>query len=202
MVVGSSHRGRLDQVLAGNVALRLLNGLDRPLAIAPAGYATRDAKLRMIGVGFDGSPESRAALRVAGRLARAAGSEVEVIGAAVPHADLAPNPWAFAWGAGDTREDLDERLRAELDSAAASLPDSVASSAESRTGGAVEVLLDASRSLDLLVLGSRGYGPVRRLLLGSVSGRIVRDASCPVLVVPGPEARELEPSATGQASSA
>ena len=39
VVVGSSHRGTVGQVLAGNVALRLLNGLDRPLAVAPAGYA-------------------------------------------------------------------------------------------------------------------------------------------------------------------
>jgi nucleotide-binding universal stress UspA family protein len=38
----------------------------------------------------------------------------------------------------------------------------------------------------LLVLGSRGYGPVARVLLGSVSRRVVADAPCPVLVVARP----------------
>jgi nucleotide-binding universal stress UspA family protein len=37
---------------------------------------------------------------------------------------------------------------------------------------------------DLLVCGSRSYGPVRRVLLGSVSAALVRQASVPVLVVP------------------
>jgi nucleotide-binding universal stress UspA family protein len=39
---------------------------------------------------------------------------------------------------------------------------------------------------DLLVAGSRGYGPVRRVLLGSVSTQLVHQAHCPVLVVPRP----------------
>jgi nucleotide-binding universal stress UspA family protein len=78
VVVGSSHRGRISQVLAGNIALRLLNGLDRPLAVAPAGYAEVAGGLRTIGVGFDGSPESRAALRIAGELALSAQAELRV----------------------------------------------------------------------------------------------------------------------------
>jgi nucleotide-binding universal stress UspA family protein len=40
--------------------------------------------------------------------------------------------------------------------------------------------------VDLLVLGSRGFGPVMRLLIGSVSSRVIREAPCPVLVVPRP----------------
>ena len=38
--------------------------------------------------------------------------------------------------------------------------------------------------LDLLVIGSRGYGPVRRTLLGGVSAEVTRTSACPVLVVP------------------
>ena len=41
----------------------------------------------------------------------------------------------------------------------------------------------AGNDLDLLVTGSRGYGPVRRLMLGSTSTRLVREAPCPVLVL-------------------
>jgi nucleotide-binding universal stress UspA family protein len=40
------------------------------------------------------------------------------------------------------------------------------------------------REVDLLVCGSRGYGPVRRVLLGGVSSRLIRRAACPVVVVP------------------
>ena len=186
VVVGSSHRGTVGQVLAGNVAVRLLNGLDRPLAVAPAGLADRSNGLGTIGVGFDGSPESRAALQAAARLARAADAEVEVIGVALPHADLTPNAWAFAWGAGAIRDDLDEGMRGRIESAAGSLPQDVRHSTQFHTGTPADVLVDASDELDLLVVGSRGYGPTRRLLLGSVSARIVREARCPVLVTPRP----------------
>lgn len=47
-----------------------------------------------------------------------------------------------------------------------------------------EVLLNVSRHVDLLVCGSRGYGPLRGAVLGSVSRRVANGAGCPVLVVP------------------
>jgi nucleotide-binding universal stress UspA family protein len=49
-----------------------------------------------------------------------------------------------------------------------------------------KLLADAEIGVDLLVLGSRGFGPVMRLLIGSVSSRVIREAPCPVLVVPRP----------------
>jgi nucleotide-binding universal stress UspA family protein len=48
----------------------------------------------------------------------------------------------------------------------------------------VHELLDASRELDLLLLGSRGLGALRRALLGSVSTPVVRGAACPLMVLP------------------
>lgn len=51
-------------------------------------------------------------------------------------------------------------------------------------GDPADVLVERSRSLDLLVIGSRGYGPVRHALVGNVSWAVIRSASCPVLVVP------------------
>jgi len=53
-------------------------------------------------------------------------------------------------------------------------------------GDAVEVLLDAARTADLLVLGSHGHGRLFHAVLGSVSDACVRQANCPVLVVPAP----------------
>jgi nucleotide-binding universal stress UspA family protein len=51
-------------------------------------------------------------------------------------------------------------------------------------GGAAEALADTSADLDLLVVGSRGYGPLRAVLLGSVSTALVRSAQSPLVVVP------------------
>jgi nucleotide-binding universal stress UspA family protein len=51
-------------------------------------------------------------------------------------------------------------------------------------GDPADVLASRSHELDLLVVGSRGYGPVRHALLGGVSGELMRIAACPVLVVP------------------
>ncbi|MDG6105880.1 universal stress protein [Dactylosporangium aurantiacum] len=53
-------------------------------------------------------------------------------------------------------------------------------------GDPVTVLLAAARRARLLVLGSHGHGRLRRALLGSTSGRCVRRAGCPVVVVPPP----------------
>ena len=51
-------------------------------------------------------------------------------------------------------------------------------------GGPAEQLADASRQLDLLVVGSRRYGPLRRVLLGSVSSALIERVHCPMLIVP------------------
>ena len=48
-------------------------------------------------------------------------------------------------------------------------------------------LVERTRELDLLVVGSRGYGPVRHALLGSVTSELMQAAGCPVLVVPRPD---------------
>ncbi len=48
------------------------------------------------------------------------------------------------------------------------------------------LLRGGAEGIDLLVLGSRGYGPVMRVLLGSVSGHVFRHAPCPLLVTRRP----------------
>jgi nucleotide-binding universal stress UspA family protein len=192
VVVGSSHRGRLGQVLAGNVGLRLLNGLDRPLAVAPAGYAENAGDVGSIGVGFDATPESRAALRTAAELAQVANAKIRVLGIAEPDTRLVAHPWAFGWQAGTDTTRHYARVRGELESAARQVPAGIARTAEFHIGGAAAILADHAQYVDLLVLGSRGYGPVRRVLLGSVSSELVRGAACPILLVPRPAVQERE----------
>ena len=75
--------------------------------------------------------------------------------------------------------------REALDEALASLPDDVEATEELLEGNVVDELASLDeREVDLLVCGSRGYGPVRRVLLGGISGRLIRHAACPLVVVP------------------
>jgi nucleotide-binding universal stress UspA family protein len=72
-----------------------------------------------------------------------------------------------------------------LEDARSTVPAGVAAETVLLDGVAPDALLrEASQDLRLLVMGSRGYGPARRVLLGSVSAGVVHGAACPVLVVP------------------
>jgi nucleotide-binding universal stress UspA family protein len=66
----------------------------------------------------------------------------------------------------------------------------------------VALIVERSLGLDLLVIGSRGYGPLRAVLLGAVSGRVIRDAACPVIVVPRGAEVPLEALLTPQKATA
>lgn len=62
-------------------------------------------------------------------------------------------------------------------------------------GDPSEALVGRSAELDLLVVGSRNHGPLRRALIGSVAAEVIHSASCPVLVVPRSGELGLEPEA-------
>ena len=53
----------------------------------------------------------------------------------------------------------------------------------------------ASAHIDLIVMGTHGRGPVAHLFMGSVAERVVRTASCPVLIVRHPEHEFIRPDA-------
>jgi nucleotide-binding universal stress UspA family protein len=89
------------------------------------------------------------------------------------------------------RADLEAAAHARLDAAVAQLPAAVAATPTLLAGDPARELVEHSRELDLLVVGSRRYGPLRAVLLGGVSGRVVRSAACPVVVVPRGEERPL-----------
>jgi nucleotide-binding universal stress UspA family protein len=78
-------------------------------------------------------------------------------------------------------------LQTRLLETVAQLPPEVRAQPLFERGDPVERLLeDAKEGVDLLVLGSRGFGPVLRAMLGSVSARVIRRAPCSVMVVPRP----------------
>jgi nucleotide-binding universal stress UspA family protein len=194
VVVGSTHVGTLGRVLPGATGERLLHGASCPVAIVPDGYRSHSSALATIGVAYDGSTEAAAAVSAAAGLAQAFGARLEVTGV------LPPDP---AYGAGELmggsadpalRAVLRDDLRDALDAVTATLPEAIDSARVLLEGDPAEWLIERSAELDLLVIGSRGYGPLRAVLVGAVSGRVARAAHCPVVVTPrGVEAplREL-----------
>jgi nucleotide-binding universal stress UspA family protein len=184
VIVGSTHTGHLGRVRPGSTAERLLHGSPCPVAVVPEGYRERpDEPIRRIGVGVDGSAESQAALAAAVELARAAGAHLEVIG--VHSADSYGAP-AMMGGPGYdvVRADIERRQKESLADAVASLPEGSDAEAIPLAGNPPKRLIERTGQLDLLILGSRGYGPLRSVLVGGVSGEVVRAAHCPVIAVP------------------
>jgi len=184
IVLGSTHHAHLGSVSPGSVAEQLLHGARCRLVIAPKGYARADHsqdRLRVAAVGFDGMAESFAALEEAARLASKFGGSLRVIGVATPVPAMGAA--AAAQAGGEAGPDFQTQLK----DAVAELPPELRALAVFERGDPAEKLLDAAEmGVDLLVLGSRGFGPVMRLLTGSVSSRVIREAPCPVLVVPRP----------------
>lgn len=182
IVLGSSHRATVGRLQPGGVGQRLLGGAPVPVALAPLGYAGRARRLEMVGCGFDGSDESRQALGWAAALARPAGAALRVIAVHEPFAFS--NVPTGAAGGESVNNALRRSLRARLDEAVAEVGGDVPAEAVLGEGGAVQVLEQAAEHLDLLVMGSRGYGPFRAVLLGSVSGQLIAGATAPIVVVP------------------
>jgi nucleotide-binding universal stress UspA family protein len=196
IVVGSSHRGPLEHVLAGRVASRLLTASPCPVAVAPRGLAALDRPvLREIGVGFDDTPESWNAVQRAAAIGLVAGARLHIIHALQPVAAPPMAPEESGRLTGELRVQREHALAR----AAASVSKELHTETTMLVGDPVRVLEhEAGEGLDLLVLGSRGYGPVRRVLLGGVSDSVVRRSPCPVLVVP--RSVEFDPSAGGMAA--
>jgi len=191
----NEERADLIVLPAGGSATRLLHGSHVPVVLAPAGYADgAEDRVRVIGVGFDGQQESRAALHVAEELALEHAATMRVYSVVQPHAmsmsRIEPTPAEY-------RAALRESLDGQLREAVGTLDSGVRAAASVLRGDPARILAEASREgLDLLVVGSRGQGRMSRVLLGSVSSELVDRVDCPLLVLPrtsGPNASQDEP---------
>jgi nucleotide-binding universal stress UspA family protein len=184
LVVGSTHRGQVGRVLVGGVTAGVLHHAPCPVAVAPLGYAEHATQPKTIAVGYDGGIEARHALHLAGALAKACDAQVRIL-SAVTTPILATSPAAYE---ADWLSEAQQGSRVEVDLAQQTIEHmGVQSSGDVVLGLAVDELVELSHEVDLIVVGSRGWGPVRRLLLGSTSERLVREAACPVIAVPRPE---------------
>lgn len=173
LVVGSSHRGPLGRVLVGNDTRAALNGAPCAVAIAPRGYALAGGQWTTIGVGDDGSAESELARETARVLAKRHHATVRlrsVVGLQMLPA-YEPPEWTSATDEAVARE----RWRlGEIEGVAGDVV----------YGDAPEELARFAAEVDLLIVGSRGYGPLGRLLNGSTSNYLARHSPRPLLVTP------------------
>ena len=190
LVMGSSRHGAEGHVRIGKRTRQLLCHFDCALAIAPRGLHRRsEMEFRRIGVGYDGGPESEAALLEAGSIAVATGAELHVRGVvddripAIARGVIARGPVAP-----DMDEGLDDEMRTLRERASAAAKSTGADAdVEISCGRPADALLDLCTTTDLMVLGSRRWGPVARVLLGSTGEALLHAGSCSMLVVPRPE---------------
>jgi nucleotide-binding universal stress UspA family protein len=165
IVLGSSRRGAVGSVMLGSTADRVLHTSSCPVAIVPNGYERPEHGVQVIGAAYAPTPEGREALSAAATLARAAGAQLRAIAVV-------------------DRDDAAAQATTEVLEAVSELADGATYDVDVRVDDAVDGLVAASRAVDLLVMGSRGLGPKRAVLLGSVSRRVAARAACPLLVLP------------------
>jgi nucleotide-binding universal stress UspA family protein len=141
-------------------------------------------------VGIDGSPGSLDALRFAIEEARFRGAEVRAVNAW----HIPPAVYGSGWAPAPV--DLDEfkklaqkALDSSLEEVGAS-ESGVAVTPILREGQPADMICAEAKHADLVVVGSRGLGGFKGLLLGSVSQQVVHHAPCPVVVVPVRDAED------------
>lgn len=179
VVLGSSERAGPGRSRAGRVAMQLLQGGHAAVALAPVHFAG-DPRIESIGVALDGSPAAETATRAAVEYCRRFSARPRLISVA---AIVWSASWAFAPDA--MTDDIESSAQAIVDKAMETVPDELAPEGVVLFGDPPTELIEHARdNVDLLCLGSRGYGPLRRVLLGSVSSVVVRDAPCATLIVP------------------
>jgi nucleotide-binding universal stress UspA family protein len=181
IVVGSGRTAPKQRLFAGSTAERLLAGSVCPIAVAPSGMVDPPGTLGRIGVAYVDTPDGRAALTEAAKLARRTGAVLRLYTVVADAHSTKP----FLVG--------DDAEHAFLETARETYEESLRRAAATVDGvevdwqlleGRVSMALSELDDVDVLVCGSRGYGPTRRVLLGGVSTKLVRGARRPVLVVP------------------
>ena len=138
-------------------------------------------------VGTDGSVGARAALAAAVAEGSRTGAEVVAVAGYVLATTWTDLSSVVPPTAEEIRADLQQRVERTVDEVLAERPAGAGPAPKVRVevleGAAADVLVHAARDADLLVVGSRGRGAFRGLLLGSVALHCAMHASCPVLVV-------------------
>jgi nucleotide-binding universal stress UspA family protein len=189
LVVGSCRRGPFKRVLLGDDTRASLNGAPCAIAVAPSGYSEHAAPFETIGVGYDGSPEGKAALETARQLAEGTHATIRALQV------ISVSYYEYMGMMAPSGGGIDEMVKS-ADGEMKALP-GVQGRAEYGLAG--EELAAFSGQVDLLIVGSRNYGPARRLMVGSTSTHLERHARGPLLVLPRGSS-QAKPAGAGEAA--
>ena len=186
IVLGSCHRGALGRATLGSDTREGLDGAPCAVAVAPWGYAASAKRFATIGVGYDGSPESELALAAARAIAARTTARIRALKV------VSAGPYVYTGlmpPAGEGIGEILQRAQAEV-----SALDGV--DGEVEYGSAGEELAAFSRHVDLLVAGSRAYGPARRLVGGGACRHLLAHCRAPLLVLPRGDRRGPAPGSS------
>ena len=176
IVVGSRNTKGTRRTAPGSTADRLLQGAPGPVAIVPWDYEEFATPIRRISVAYIGTPDGEAALAAGVQLASEIGADLELV-SVLPDTSVHPSlgePAVFR-----------EEQRKQFSDGVTAAAQRVGATVRLLEGPVVDALADLRPDdTDLLICGSRGYGPARRVLLGGVSSKVLKHSKVPVVVVP------------------
>jgi nucleotide-binding universal stress UspA family protein len=178
MVLGAAHHGPVGRIVIGDVAHGVLNSAPCPVLIAPRGFAMSEPRFTRIGVAYDGSPESEHALALATQVT--SDTQAHLLVVRVMDTAAAPEVWGVQ--VSEYLHGLCDPEQKRLDAVVAALP--ISARAEVLEGSPHAVLKDCAKRVDLIICGSRGWGPAGRLAFGSTAEHLMHHSPTPVLVVP------------------
>lgn len=180
LVIGGTTRNRMTRALLGNFTTDTLATAGCTVAIAPVGYSEQPHEIRRVGVAYDGSYPSEAALSVAQAYAESVQAELSAFKIVQPLHDAIAG----------RRHQLEKAVLA-LNAGRRQIEAHPGVKALVAYGKPVEQLSGFSRNIDVLVAGARGAGFLARLLHPSTTEALADVVKCPLVVVTR-QAREKE----------
>jgi nucleotide-binding universal stress UspA family protein len=191
VIVGSHHlsvnRGHAG---IGRRARQLLYDAPFAVGIAARGIAEPPPEVRSVGAGYDAGPEAEAALQMAAELARMAHARLavrRVVEDRIPV--FTDDEWMVQREWNHARIWENARMTALAEAKAAVSRLDIAADVTATLGDPGYELRAFSQTVDLIVVGSRRWGPVARLVTGGVGETLVAEAGCSVIIVPRPASR-------------
>jgi nucleotide-binding universal stress UspA family protein len=177
LVLGSHHRSGFIRALRGDTASEV--AFSAPCGVVVANPADRPGTPKRVAVAWDQTPAADQALEWGIQFVERTGGDLTILRVLDPRHPEGTHPGTHDQVRLSAAEE-DTQLR-------------VSARAQVLWGDPAPELIKVSHEYDLLVMGSRTHGPVRRLLVGNTSTRVIHEAHCPVVVIP--ETTHAEPDA-------
>lgn len=188
LVVGSRGRGGFAGLLLGSVSRRCLHLGTSPVAVVPVAWPTTEpgSGTRRIVVGVDGSESSAAAMQWAYDEAVLRSASIEVVHAfEYPHM-VSPVGSIVTLDPIEMRRSSEALLEMMTSRLLLADTDAPHVGRKAMVGPAAGALVEIAQGADLLVVGARGMGALKRIVLGSVSQQCAHHTPCPIVVVRAP----------------